>query len=55
MTNGKLSIQNPDSYDSADYQCRVSNKMGAILSNPVKLTFGCKFFIKTYSTVRYIV
>ena len=40
MTNGKLSIQNPDSYDSADYQCRVSNKMGAILSNPVKLTFG---------------
>lgn len=29
--------------DAGVYQCLVKNEIGAILSNPIKISFGCKF------------
>ncbi|XP_052094174.1 contactin-like [Mytilus californianus] len=41
MTNGKLSIQDPDeAKDASTYQCQVSNEIGTVISNPVQLAFG---------------
>ena len=43
LSNGRFIISHPhESDDSGYYQCVAENKFGAILSNPVQLSFGSK-------------
>ena len=43
MINGRLIIHEPqDTQDNGDYHCVAENVFGAILSNTVQLSFGCK-------------
>lgn len=50
LTNGKFTIENPDeNMDAGVYQCLVKNEIGAILSNPIKISFG---FLGEFSNVK---
>nr|AUG84451.1 contactin [Platynereis dumerilii] len=41
LINGKLIIHDPeDTQDNGDYQCKMENSIGSILSNIVQLSFG---------------
>ena len=44
FTNGKLTIESPrENLDTGTYQCRAENQFGSILSEPLSLSFGCKY------------
>ena len=43
LTNGKLTIQNPDDRDSRYYRCEASNPQGKIISNYAQLAMGSKY------------
>lgn len=44
LINGKLIIHDPrDTMDNGDYQCKMNNAVGSLLSTIVQLSFGCKF------------
>lgn len=56
LTNGKFTIENPqEDLDSGIYQCLVSNEMGSVLSNPVQISFGCKYSIRPGYYSPYII
>ena len=59
VTNGKLTINNPmEAIDAGSYHCIAQNQLGLVVSNPMDLSFGCKFqiyfFILKYE-LNYIV
>ena len=46
ITNGKLTINNPmEAIDTGSYHCIAQNQLGLVVSNPMDLSFGCKFQI----------
>ncbi|KAK3105542.1 hypothetical protein FSP39_000096 [Pinctada imbricata] len=40
LTNGRLTIQNPDDTDQNTYRCEAENEFGKIISSPAVITFG---------------
>ena len=43
ISAGKFTIGTPnENLDLDDYYCKAENSMGAVLSNPAKVMFGCK-------------
>lgn len=59
ITNGKLTINNPmEAIDTGSYHCIAQNQHGLVVSNPMDLSFGCKFqiyFFIVKSELKYIV
>ncbi|VDI31183.1 contactin 1 [Mytilus galloprovincialis] len=49
LTNGKLTIQNPDDRDSRYYRCEASNPQGKIISNYAQLAMGTLGEFPNYS------
>jgi hypothetical protein len=46
ITAGKLTMDKPtDRQDAADYRCVAENQFGMILSDPVRMSFGCKYAV----------